>query len=128
MYSKLINSTNDELISPITQKCIKADPSFRNFFSEKFFQLIFFIFKTEVIAIPNSIETITRGMFPLLSHTMIEQVSIQSVFNHLVSSLGEQIFIPLDLFITHLLNKPDQVMENDEVIYLLFNICFEMFK
>lgn len=51
-----------------------------------------------------------------------------TVFNHLVNTVGEEIFNPIDLFIDYLHSKPPQVLENDEVIYLLYNICFEMLK
>lgn len=59
---------------------------------------------------------------------MMEHISIHSVFLHLLSTLQEEFFRPMELFAEYLKNKNFEVSDHDEVTYLLFNICFETFK
>ncbi|KAL4441349.1 hypothetical protein ABPG74_013644 [Tetrahymena malaccensis] len=128
VFSKLTDSKIDQSIANLLRNLIKVEESFRCYFSERFFKFIFFTFKSEKIYIQQLNKEVFKAVLPPLAHMMIEQVSLMSVFIHLVEKLGEEIFTPLDLFNEYLETKPPQVMENDEVIYLLFNICFEMLK
>ncbi|EAR93846.2 eukaryotic aspartyl protease family protein (macronuclear) [Tetrahymena thermophila SB210] len=128
VFSKLTDSKIDQNIANLLRNLIKVEEYFRCYFSERFFKFIFFTFKSEKIFIQQLNKEVFKAILPPLAHMMIEQVSLMSVFIHLVEKLGEEIFTPLDLFNEYLETKPPQVLENDEVIYLLFNICFEMLK
>ncbi|KAL4478871.1 hypothetical protein ABPG72_009697 [Tetrahymena utriculariae] len=128
VFCKLTDSKIDQTIANLLRNLIKVEESFRCYFSERFFKFIFFTFKSEKIYIQQLNTEVFKAVLPPLAHMMIEQVSLMNIFIHLVEKLGEEIFTPLDLFNEYLETKPPQVLENDEVIYLLFNICFGMLK
>ncbi|KAL4481618.1 hypothetical protein ABPG74_007707 [Tetrahymena malaccensis] len=122
---EVISDSTSELLSKLLHSLATADEKFSSILCEKFFRMIGFI-----ASIQKSQDVwIYKSQLPTFIHVIMEKIFIQSVFDHLLNTLGADIFNPIEYIAFYIENQFNQSkLELNHIFILLPNVCFDMFR
>ncbi|KAL4499649.1 hypothetical protein ABPG72_017189 [Tetrahymena utriculariae] len=123
---ELIDNQNDEIITEIFRAALKVNNTFYLTLCEKFMKMFAFTCRLQNATVKNGNYNV--GFFPSLSYLVIDYISFQSTFNHLIATLGDDILGPLSYLNAYLSAGSSVASDFDEQLYILLNICFEMLR
>ncbi|KAL4512774.1 hypothetical protein ABPG72_017459 [Tetrahymena utriculariae] len=121
---EVIDNDNDHLLSKLFHSLTIADEKFTAVLCEKFFRLIGFIARAQ----KSKDEWIYKSKLPTFISLIMGNIFVQSVFDHLVNTLGVDIFNPIEYLAFYIENKLVLQQQLNEIVLLLPNVCFDMFR
>ncbi|EAR87912.2 N-recognin zinc finger protein (macronuclear) [Tetrahymena thermophila SB210] len=123
---ELVDDQNDEIVAEILRAALKVNNTFYLTLCEKFMKMFAFSCRIQNAIVKNGNYNV--GFFPSLSYLVIDYISFQSTFDHLIETLGDDILGPLSYLNAYLSAKSSVISDFDEQLYILLNICFEMLR
>ncbi|KAL4512771.1 hypothetical protein ABPG72_017456 [Tetrahymena utriculariae] len=121
---EVFDNQNDELLSNFFRSISIADEAFSAVTCETFFRMIGFIARTQ----KSQNEWINNSKLPTFTHLVMENVFIQSIFDHIIDKLGLDILNPIEYITFYIQNQNVKLDDLDQTIMILPNICFDMFR
>ncbi|KAL4476204.1 hypothetical protein ABPG74_009937 [Tetrahymena malaccensis] len=123
---ELVDDQNDEILTDIFRAALKVNNTFYLTLCEKFMKMFAFTARLQKAIVQNGNYNV--GFLPSLSYLVIDYISFQSTFDHLIATLGDDILGPLNYLNAYLSVGSSVVSDFDEQLYILLNICFEMLR
>ncbi|EAR93957.1 N-recognin zinc finger protein (macronuclear) [Tetrahymena thermophila SB210] len=122
---EVICPNSDKYLSKLFYTLALADEKFATILCEKFFRMIGFIASTQ----KSKDEWIYKSKLPTFTHIIMENIYIQRTFDHILNTLGADIFNMLEYLAFYIQKKLIfQQGEVNEIVVLLPNVTFDMFK
>ncbi|EAR93954.2 N-recognin zinc finger protein (macronuclear) [Tetrahymena thermophila SB210] len=120
---EVICPNSDQYLSKLFNTLAMADERFVTFLCEKFFRMIGFIVSTQ----KSKDEWIYKSKLPKFIHIITENINIQRVSDHLLNTLGADIFNLLE-YISFYIQKKQNFQEGEvnEVVVLLPALTYFM--
>ncbi|KAL4481619.1 hypothetical protein ABPG74_007708 [Tetrahymena malaccensis] len=122
---EVMNDNTSELFSKLLHSLTIADEKFTSILCEKFFRMIGFIACDQ----KSQDVWIYKSELPTFIHVINENIFIQSIFDHLLNTLGADIFNPIEYITFYIENQFNQsIQENNHILLLLPDVCFAIFR
>ncbi|EAR84891.2 N-recognin zinc finger protein, putative (macronuclear) [Tetrahymena thermophila SB210] len=120
----LVDNQNDQILTELLRSALKVNNTFYLTLCEKFMKMFAYTSRPQNGVIQKRVYNI--GFFPSLSYLVIDYISFQNTFDHLITTLGDDILGPMNYLSLYLSARQNVVADFDEQLYILMSISFEM--